>query len=74
MTRKGDTVEHPVTGERITFLDTSEETNGEYAVFELPACGPTRAGSGPGRERDRARRLTPQDGAEPGITHYQKGN
>jgi quercetin dioxygenase-like cupin family protein len=35
MARKGDIVEHPVTGERITFFETSEETNGEYAVFEL---------------------------------------
>jgi quercetin dioxygenase-like cupin family protein len=35
MARKGDTIEHPVTGERITFLETSEETNGEYALFEL---------------------------------------
>ena len=34
MARKGDTVEHPVTGERITFLETSAETNGEYATFE----------------------------------------
>jgi mannose-6-phosphate isomerase-like protein (cupin superfamily) len=31
----GDTVEHPVTGETITFLETSEETGGEYATFEL---------------------------------------
>lgn len=35
MARKGDMVEHPVTGERITFLETSAETNGEYATFEL---------------------------------------
>lgn len=35
MARKGDTMEHPITGERITFLETSEETDGEYAVFEL---------------------------------------
>jgi mannose-6-phosphate isomerase-like protein (cupin superfamily) len=35
MTSKGNTVEHPVTGERITFLETSAETNGEYATFEL---------------------------------------
>jgi len=35
MTRKGNTVEHPVTGERITFLETSAETNGEYATLEL---------------------------------------
>ncbi len=35
MTRKGNTVEHPVTGERITFLQTTAETDGEYATFEL---------------------------------------
>src|SRR5215210_727866 len=35
VTIKGDIVEHPVTGERITFLETSAETNGEYATFEL---------------------------------------
>jgi len=35
MARKGDIVEHPVTGERITFLETSEESNGRYASFEL---------------------------------------
>jgi mannose-6-phosphate isomerase-like protein (cupin superfamily) len=35
MTRKGDTIEHPVTGERIIFLETSNETNGEYVTFEL---------------------------------------
>ena len=35
MARKADTVEHPVTGERITFLETSRETDGEYATFEL---------------------------------------
>jgi mannose-6-phosphate isomerase-like protein (cupin superfamily) len=35
MARKGDTVEHPVTGERITFLQTSRQTDGEYATLEL---------------------------------------
>ena len=35
MAKSGDVVEHPVTGERITFLETSEETGGEYATFEL---------------------------------------
>jgi mannose-6-phosphate isomerase-like protein (cupin superfamily) len=35
MARNGDIVEHPVTGERITFLETSEETEGEYATAEL---------------------------------------
>ncbi len=35
MARIGDIVEHPVTGERITFLETSEETDGEYALVEL---------------------------------------
>ncbi len=35
MATKGDIIEHPVTGERITFLETSEETKGEYARLEL---------------------------------------
>jgi len=35
MATRGDTIEHPVTGEMITFLETSGETNGEYASFEL---------------------------------------
>ncbi len=35
MARQGDTIVHPVTGEKITFLMTSEETDGEYATFEL---------------------------------------
>jgi mannose-6-phosphate isomerase-like protein (cupin superfamily) len=35
MARSGDIVEHPVTGERITFLEPAEETNGEYALHEL---------------------------------------
>lgn len=35
MAKKGDTLEHPVTGERISFLETGDETNGEYARHEL---------------------------------------
>lgn len=35
MATSGDAVEHPVTGEKITFLETSGETGGEYATFEL---------------------------------------
>ena len=35
MAKRGDVIEHPVTGERITFLKTSEETNGEYALLDL---------------------------------------
>jgi len=35
MAKSGDVVEHPVTGETITFLETSEETDGEYATGEL---------------------------------------
>jgi quercetin dioxygenase-like cupin family protein len=31
---KGDTIENPVTGERITFLETSRETGGEAVVIE----------------------------------------
>jgi mannose-6-phosphate isomerase-like protein (cupin superfamily) len=35
MARKGDVVEHPVTGERFTFLDTAEDTGGKYVRIEL---------------------------------------
>ena len=34
MARKGDVIENPVTGERITFLDISEDTGGELLRFE----------------------------------------
>jgi len=34
MIRSGDTIHNPVTGERITFLATSRDTNGEAVVIE----------------------------------------
>ena len=34
MIRKGDTIENPVTGERLLFLETSRETGGEYVLVE----------------------------------------
>src|SRR5437870_767798 len=34
MIRAGDTIHNPVTGERITFLDTSRDTDGEAVVIE----------------------------------------
>ena len=34
MIRAGDTIENPVTGERIVFRKTSRETNGEAVVIE----------------------------------------
>lgn len=34
MIRKGDTLENPVTGERLTFHRTSRETNGEAVLVE----------------------------------------
>lgn len=34
MIRKGDTIENPVTGERIVFRETSAETNGEAVVID----------------------------------------
>jgi quercetin dioxygenase-like cupin family protein len=34
MIRTGDTIQNPVTGERITFLATSADTNGEAVVIE----------------------------------------
>jgi mannose-6-phosphate isomerase-like protein (cupin superfamily) len=35
MIRKGDTIENPVTGERMRFLETSAETSGEYVLVEV---------------------------------------
>jgi quercetin dioxygenase-like cupin family protein len=37
MINAGDTITNPVTGERMTFLRTSAETDGEYVLIELEA-------------------------------------
>jgi len=34
---KGQTIENPVTGERMTFIETSASTGGEYVLIELRA-------------------------------------
>jgi quercetin dioxygenase-like cupin family protein len=34
MIRAGDSIENPVTGERLVFKKTAAETNGEYVLFE----------------------------------------
>jgi quercetin dioxygenase-like cupin family protein len=34
MAKAGDIIENPITGERITFLKTTRETNGELLRFE----------------------------------------
>jgi quercetin dioxygenase-like cupin family protein len=34
MIRAGDTIENPVTGERLVFKQTSAQTDGEYVLFE----------------------------------------
>jgi hypothetical protein len=34
MIRTGDTIENPITGERVTFLATSVDTDGEAVVIE----------------------------------------
>jgi quercetin dioxygenase-like cupin family protein len=34
MIRKGTVIDNPVTGERLRFLETSQETNGEYVLVE----------------------------------------
>ena len=34
MIRKGDVIENPMTGERLRFLETSSETNGESVLVE----------------------------------------
>jgi mannose-6-phosphate isomerase-like protein (cupin superfamily) len=35
MARAGQTVENPATGERVTFVETAADTNGELLVLEL---------------------------------------
>jgi len=35
MAQPGDIIEHPITGERVTFLRTTAETGGEYVQAEL---------------------------------------
>jgi quercetin dioxygenase-like cupin family protein len=35
MIRKGDAVVNPVTGERVTFLETSADTGGEYVLIDV---------------------------------------
>lgn len=35
MIRKGDAIENPITGERLLFLETSQETGGEYVLVEV---------------------------------------
>ena len=35
MIRSGDVIENPVTGERMRFLKTAAETNGDAVVFDL---------------------------------------
>ena len=34
MIRQGDTIENPITGEKVTFLKTSAETDGELVVID----------------------------------------
>ena len=38
MIQAGDTLANPVTKERMTFLKTAAETNGEYVLIELSAA------------------------------------
>ena len=35
MIRRGDVIQNPVTGESLHFLETSQETNGEYVLVEV---------------------------------------
>ena len=38
MARVGETIEHPLTGERITFLETAESTGGKLMRARLDVC------------------------------------
>ena len=40
MIRAGETIENPVTGERITFIETSAETDGEAVVIDYRETAP----------------------------------
>jgi len=35
MANSGDVIEHPVTGEKFTFLETAQDTGGEYSRYEV---------------------------------------
>ena len=35
MADSGDVIEHPVTGEKFTFLETAQDTGGEYSRYEV---------------------------------------
>jgi hypothetical protein len=35
MSKKGDVIENPITGEKIVFLQTSKDTNGEILELDL---------------------------------------
>lgn len=35
MIRTGDTIENPITGERVTFLNTSADTDGEMVLIDV---------------------------------------
>src|SRR5215203_2236552 len=37
MAHQGETIENPLSGERMTFLETTEDTNGQYFRFEFVA-------------------------------------
>ena len=47
MARRGQTIVNPVSGERITFRTTAEESNGELVAIELalPRAAVSRVGS-----------------------------
>jgi len=53
MFRAGDTIENPITGERLTFVETASDTDGEVTVVEV-TVRPTA--SSPPRTSTRSRR------------------
>jgi hypothetical protein len=50
MIRAGDTIENPITGERVTFLKTSAETDGKSVLALPPPRGYTQSRTGGERE------------------------
>jgi len=78
MAKTGDVIENPMTGERITFLKTTRETNGELLRFEyvLPLVSPYPSTSTPNRRsvtRSSRARLGAAWEAKSGTTEKVRG-
>jgi quercetin dioxygenase-like cupin family protein len=68
MSRRGETIENVLSGERMTFLETTRDTNGRFFEFEFIASpGWTVAGHVHPRQEERTEMLSGTlDGVVPG--------